>query len=170
AVSGKAVCGSGAGPEHRSACGGVRTGQLTTEQLMCGRARQPGVCAESEETKTGGAEFCLDQALGGVPSGEVAKSAAGGVAVSDCGCGLQSGPRHAPATSTHLNRCTLAAPVRPKGKPEPTGTQKKRLLDASPSAIGEFFSRLFSRRGKCRRAKRVSATSFLARNLVSRYS
>ncbi len=90
-ISRAEICGGPATTRYRAPRGGVRTGQSAAQQFMSRRTEQRGFSAESEKTKTGGAEFCLDQTLGRLPAGQVAEPEAGGMAVSDCSGGLQFG-------------------------------------------------------------------------------
>ena len=97
---------------------------------------------------TCGAKLCLDQVLGRVSTGEVAKPAAGGMAVPDCDLCLQSGARDAPACGAGMSSRALAARVQAETKDRnESGSTKTDGADALRSAIGEFFSRLFSRCG-----------------------
>ena len=90
-ISRAAICGSPATTRYRAPRGGVRTGQSAAQQFTSRRTEQRGFSAESEKAKAGGAEFCLDQTLGGLPAGQVAEPEAGGMAVSDCRHSLQFG-------------------------------------------------------------------------------
>jgi transposase len=92
AISRAAVCGGSATARYRAPCCRVRAGQPTAEQSTKRGTEQRGLSAEPEKAKTGGAKFCLDQTLGGVPTGQAAEPETGGMAVSDRGHSLQPDP------------------------------------------------------------------------------